>query len=76
MSRYLLDTAALLAHFRKEPCWEKVKETFDEPDAVIFIASVTLTELAASARAQSAVLVHRDQHMTAIPADLVDQILL
>ncbi len=46
MSRYLLDTSALLAHFRKEPGWEKVKAIFDEPGALIFVASVTVAEFA------------------------------
>lgn len=46
MPGYLLDTSALLVHFRKEAGWERVKAIFDEADASISIASVTLTELA------------------------------
>jgi predicted nucleic acid-binding protein len=46
VSLFLLDTSALLAHFRKETGWETVKAIFDDPDALIFVASVTLPEFA------------------------------
>ena len=43
--RYLLDTSAVLAHYRREKGWESVQAIFESEDAEIFIASVTLTEL-------------------------------
>ena len=42
--RYLLDTSALLAHFRQESGWEAVQTLFESEDDVPMIASVTLTE--------------------------------
>lgn len=128
--RYLLDTSALLAHFRQEDGWETVQSLFETEDAQLIIASPTLTELgrrlislgatetevtetvtsyqllfhevvpidaaialtafvigqnslrrlplidaliAGAAQARSAILIHRDEHMTAIPAALVRQ---
>ncbi len=44
MKRYLFDTSALLAHFRKEPGWEAVQALFERADAEIIITSITLTE--------------------------------
>jgi len=41
---YLLDTSALLSHHRQEPGWEIVQELFENPDAKIIIASVTIAE--------------------------------
>jgi predicted nucleic acid-binding protein len=129
--RFLLDTSALLAHYRREPGWDRVQALFEEGDAEILAASVSLTELArrlralgatdqearqtaadyrtlldglvavdeavaftafeigcatpqrlpltdaliaAAAHEQGAQLVHRDQHMTAIPERAVEQI--
>ncbi len=129
--RYLLDTSALLAHFRQEPGGERVQALLEEADAEILIASLSLAELArrlcelgattvearqtvddyqellddvvaidervaltafvlgcetasrlplvdsliaAAARERSACLVHRDGHMTPIPARLLEQI--
>jgi predicted nucleic acid-binding protein len=43
--RFLLDTSALIAHFRREPGWDHVQALF-EGDAEILGASVTLVELA------------------------------
>lgn len=43
---YLLDTSALLAHFRNEPGAARVHALFGEEDAELFIASVTLPEFA------------------------------
>lgn len=42
--RFLLDTSALLAHFRKEAGWEAVQKLFDSGDAEIMIASITIAE--------------------------------
>jgi predicted nucleic acid-binding protein len=42
--RYLLDTSALLAHYRKEVGWETVQALFESDDAEIIMASVALTE--------------------------------
>lgn len=128
--RYVLDTSALLAHYRQEPGWEEVQALFETDDAELSIASVSLTEfgrrlralgasqaeveatlssyqllftevitvdaavakaafgigchtphrlplvdalIAACAQARSAILVHRDEHMRAIPEEVVRQ---
>ncbi|RIK35210.1 MAG: hypothetical protein DCC55_31035 [Chloroflexi bacterium] len=128
--RYVLDTSALLAHYRQEPGWEEAQALFETDDAELSIASVSLTEfgrrlrelganeaevettlanyqllftevisvdtavakaafvigchtpqrlplvdtlIAACAQARSAVLVHRDEHMRAIPEEIVIQ---
>lgn len=125
---YLLDTSALLAHHRKETGWEAVHGLFENEQAVLMIASVSLAEfsrrmselgasdsevtetlqnyrltfsevvaidegvawkavdlgrrlpsrlpladtlIAASAVSRNATLVHRDKHMSPIPAKLV-----
>ncbi len=46
MTRYLLDTSALLAHFRHETGWEDVQRIFEDPEAVVFLAGVSLAEFA------------------------------
>lgn len=128
--RYLLDTSALLAHYRQEAGWDVVQALFESDDAEIILASVSLTEfgrrlrdlgateteamevlsgyrllcdqvsgvdadvaiaafliasrasrrlplvdalIAAVAQSRQAVLVHRDEHMRAIPADMLQQ---
>lgn len=128
--RYLLDTSALLAHYRQEAGWERVQALFESEAAELIVASVSLTELgrrlhelgvaeaeteavladyqllfaeiapvdvsvaraafvigcrtprrlplvdaliAAVAQVRTAVLVHRDEHMRPIPAELVRQ---
>ncbi len=128
---YLLDTSALLAHYRQESGWEQVQAIFVEGEAEVLIASVTLAEfarrmrelgaseaeiratladyqilfsavvpvdsavawaafelgchtperlplvdalIAAAARLRDACLVHRDEHMAAIPAERVRQL--
>lgn len=43
--RYLLDTSALLAHFRQEEGWEAVQSLFETEDALLMIASPSLTEM-------------------------------
>lgn len=130
---YLLDTSALLAHYRKESGWEQVHALFTGDDTEIIIASVTLAEfarrmrdlgaaeadigktladyqllfaavtpvdaavawaafelgcrmpkrlplvdalIAATAQLRDACLVHRDEHMAAIPAELTRQLRL
>jgi len=45
MKRFLLDTSALLAHYRQEPGWARVHSLFEEDDAEILAASLSLTEL-------------------------------
>jgi predicted nucleic acid-binding protein len=128
---YLLDTSALLAHYRNEAGASRVHALFGEADAELYIASVSLPEfarrlrdlgqdeaqtrrvladyrelldgivaidvpvaeaseellrrmparlplvnalIAAAARVQGAALVHRDAHMRAIPAELVEAV--
>lgn len=128
--RYLLDTSALLAHYRQEHGWEPVQAVFEADEAEVIIACVSLTEfgrrlrdlgapetvaqetltsyqflcdevapvdtaaalaalaigcrtprrlplvdalIAAVAQARDAILVHRDEHMRAIPLDLLQQ---
>lgn len=123
--RYLLDTSALLAHYRQEAGWEAVHALFEDDAAELFLASVSLTEfgwrlydlgasekeagetlrayrqlfgevtaidlavaqialelirrtprrlplvdalIAAAACSREAVLVHRDEHLRALPA--------
>lgn len=46
MARFLLDTTALLAHFRREPGGERVQALFEGGEAEILAASVSLTEFA------------------------------
>lgn len=128
--RYLLDTSALLAHFRQEEGWQTVQALFEAEEAELMIASPSLTEfgrrlaslgaseaeiteaittyqllfsevvaidsaialaalaigqratrrlplidalIAGAAQTKSAILVHRDEHMSGIPAALVAQ---
>jgi predicted nucleic acid-binding protein len=61
--RYLLDTSAVLAHYRREKGWEAVQTIFESVDTLI----------AAAAQHAQAVLVHRDKHMRQIPAALLPQ---
>jgi predicted nucleic acid-binding protein len=131
VARYLLDTSALLAHYRNEAGAARVQELIEEDASEILIATPTLVEfrrrmkelgatgrviddaisayeemadgvvpidreaaeaawsflrtsnrriplvdslIAGAARAGSAVLVHRDPHMAAIPESLLTQI--
>jgi predicted nucleic acid-binding protein len=128
--RYLLDTSALLAHHRQERGWETVQAVFEDDEAEIIVASVSLPEfgrrlrdlgasetvtqetltsyqllctavapvdaavafaalvigwrtphrlplvaalIAAVAQVRDAMLVHRDEHMRAIPPELLRQ---
>lgn len=128
---YLLDTSALVAHYRQEAGWEQVQAIFDDGGATVIVASVTLAEfarrvhdlgashaetrqtladyrmlfsdivavdaavaiaafeigcrtphrlplvdalIAAAAHIREACLVHRDRHMTDIPAELISQL--
>jgi predicted nucleic acid-binding protein len=43
---YLLDTSAWLAHFRQEAGGERVQALFNDPEAEILLASLSLTEFA------------------------------
>ena len=128
--RYVLDTSALLAHYRQEAGGAAVQILFDTDEAELLLASVSLPEfgrrlhelganqteveetlagyallfteiiaidttvaqaafalgvqtphrlplidalIAAVAQTQGAILVHRDEHMRAIPSSLVTQ---
>ncbi len=128
--RYVLDTSALLAHYRQEMGWQPVQALFEADGTELILASVSLTEfgrrlrelgaaedeveealasyqllfgevaavdaavaraafvlgcrtqrrlplvdalIAAVAQSREATLVHRDEHMRAIPSDLVRQ---
>jgi predicted nucleic acid-binding protein len=42
--RYLLDTSALVAHFRQEAGWQDVQAIFTDSEAELVVASVSLTE--------------------------------
>jgi predicted nucleic acid-binding protein len=42
--RYLLDTSALLAHYRQETGWDEVQALFEDDEAELMIASLSLTE--------------------------------
>jgi predicted nucleic acid-binding protein len=42
--RYVLDTSALLAHYRQEAGWEAVQTLFETDEAELLLASVSLTE--------------------------------
>lgn len=42
--RYLLDTSALLAHYRQEEGWKEVQALFETDEADLIAASVSLTE--------------------------------
>lgn len=42
--RYLLDTSALLAHYRQEVGWEAVQALFEVDEAELILASISLTE--------------------------------
>jgi predicted nucleic acid-binding protein len=43
---FLLDTSALLAHYRDEAGSDRVQSLFDDPDGRILITSISLTEFA------------------------------
>jgi predicted nucleic acid-binding protein len=59
--RFLLDTSALLAHFRRESGWDLVQSLFEEADAELLAASVTLTEFARRLRELGATVVEARQ---------------
>ena len=42
--RYLLDTSAVLAHYRRETGSDIVQQLFESDEALLSIASITLTE--------------------------------
>jgi predicted nucleic acid-binding protein len=41
---YLLDTSAVLVHYRQEPGFDRVLRLFDNPDNTMLISSVSLAE--------------------------------
>lgn len=61
--KYLLDTSALLAHYRNEEGAAKVQLLFEDDDASIAIASITLTEFS---RRMNALGASRDDISTAL----------
>jgi predicted nucleic acid-binding protein len=42
--RYLLDTSALLAHYRQEAGWEQVQALFEQEGAELYLCALSLTE--------------------------------
>jgi predicted nucleic acid-binding protein len=42
---YLMDTSALLSHFRREPGWDEVHRIFQDASADIYLASPSLPEM-------------------------------
>lgn len=42
--RYLLDTSAMLAHYRQEAGWQEIQALFESDEAELLVASVSLTE--------------------------------
>lgn len=44
MMRYVLDTSALLAHYRQEVGWKTVQTLFESGETEVFLATVSLTE--------------------------------
>jgi len=50
MSAYLLDTSAVVAHYRKEAGHARVQALFDNDDAVLWLAAPSLLELDACFR--------------------------
>ena len=60
---YLLDTSAVLIHYRQEPGSERVLCLFDDPASVVLLSN--------SAQQRGACLVHRDGHFRAIPVALL-----
>ena len=44
--KYLLDTSALLAHYRREPGAHQVQALFEEEESEVLIASLSVTEFA------------------------------
>ena len=77
MATYLLDTSAILAHYRDEVGTKTVEELFDDDSAEVCISSLSITELArrilelgsdsATARAES--LVYAGLASRVIPVD-------
>ena len=43
---YVLDTSAVLAHFRKEKGWERVQALAEDPKAILLLVSISMTEFA------------------------------
>ena len=74
---YLLDTSALLAHFRRETGADQVQAIFDREDEDILLASVSLPEFARRLRdlgstpqeARSVVGQHVQSVTTVVPMD-------
>lgn len=75
--RFLLDTSALLAHFRREPGWNRVQELFEAPETEVLASSLSLTEFARRLRvlgatreeARSAAEAYRELVNEIVPVD-------
>lgn len=63
--RYLLDTSALLAHYRQETGWQAVQALFEDEQAELLLASPSLTEMGRRLLALSA---SQDEVMEALLA--------
>lgn len=71
--RFLFDTSALIAHHRQEPGWARVQALFEQSDAEILAASLSLTELARRLRDLGAT-VEEARRTTADYQELLDEI--
>ena len=75
--RFLLDTSALWAHFRREPGWNRVQELFEAPETEVLASSLSLTEFARRLRvlgatreeARSAAEAYRELVNEVVPVD-------
>jgi len=47
---YLLDTSALLAHYRNEPGADRIQEIFENEESEVYISSLSIAEFARSMR--------------------------
>jgi predicted nucleic acid-binding protein len=85
---YLLDTSALLAHYRDEDGAPQVQALFEDGDASIarqaFVLGLEANSrlplsdalIAAAAQSIAAVLVHRDPHFAALQPESIKQKML
>lgn len=71
MSAYLLDTSAVVAHYRKEVGHARVQALFDDEDAVLWLAAPSLLELDACLREIGIEAVIRRKTVDAYAGELV-----
>jgi predicted nucleic acid-binding protein len=62
--RYLLDTSALLAHYRLEGGWDAVQSLFEGEGTEVLLASVSLTEFGRRMRELGAAAHEVDETLT------------